>query len=87
MIKLEGDNFGIEPRVDGMQNPATHGHAVVTLQHRRRVEQNDGDRIPSPNPKPRCQSRTQLPRPFIERSVTSAKGAVDDGGVVGKDGG
>ena len=49
VIELEGDDRGVEARVDGMQNCACHRHTEVAVQHGRRVGEHDRNGISNPN--------------------------------------
>ena len=64
MVELEGEDRRIEPRVERMQHRPGHRHAVVRLQHRRRVGQHHGDRVA------RCRCRAA---PAPTRAAGSAR--------------
>ena len=45
MVELEGDHRRVEPRVDRVQHGAEHRHAVMRLEHRRRVGEHHRDGV------------------------------------------
>ena len=49
VLEDEGDGFGIEPGVDGVEHGAAHGNPEVRLEHGRSIGGDDGDGVPLPN--------------------------------------
>jgi hypothetical protein len=45
MVQHEGNGTRIESRVDGMEHGARHGHAVMRLEHGRRIGEHHRDGI------------------------------------------
>ena len=84
VVELEGDDRSVEPGVDGVQHGADHGHAVVRLEHRRRVGEQHRHRVARTDAA-RYQPRRQPAATLVELRVREALVAVDDGGVIGED--
>ena len=83
VVELERDHGGVEPRVDGVEHRARHRHAVVALQHRRRVGQHRRHRVALADAA-LAQRRGELARPRIELAVIPPQRAVHDGKLIGK---
>ena len=86
VVQHEGDDWGIEPRVDRMQYGAGHGDPVMRLQHRRGVRQHHRDRVAVADEALR-QGRSEPPRAIVELLVGQAHPAVHDGRTLGMGGG
>ena len=86
MIEREGDDRGVEPRVERVEHALAHRHAVVALEHGRRVGEQHRDRVAAPDAA-LGQRRCEPPRARVELAVAAPQRAVDDRRVVGKDGG
>ena len=79
MVELEGDLRRVEAGVHGMQHRAvSHRHAVMRLDHRRRVRQHDRDRIAAPHAA-RPQGRGQPPAVAPQLGIGDPRLAVDHG--------
>ena len=65
VVEREGDDGGVEPRVDGIEHRAGHGDAVVGFQHRRRVGQHHGDGVAALDAAP-GERRGELPRAGVK---------------------
>ena len=81
-----GDGRGIEPRVDGVEHRAQHGHAVVGIQHGRHVGQHGRHGVARPDAAAR-KRRSKPQRALMKRAVAVALGAMDHRYAVGVDGG
>ena len=81
MVEREGEDAGVEPRVEGVEHGAGHRHAVVRLDHGRRVGEHDRNRVAALDAAPR-QRRCELFRARIELPVGRGAPAVDDRGHV-----
>ena len=84
VVEREGDDRGIEARVEGVEHGAGHRHAVVAFEHRRRVRHHDGDRVAAADAALR-KRRCEPARPGVELAVAAAERAVDDRGAVRED--
>ena len=84
MVELKGNDRSIEPRVDGVQNGTRHRHAVVRLQHRRRIGQHHRDRVAGADA-PRGKGRRQPAGARIELGIVSPQPAVNDRRAIGID--
>ena len=85
VVEHEGDGGRIEACVDGMEHGADHGHAVMSLEHRRRVGEHDRDGVAGADAA-RRKGGGKLARPRVETAVIDAVAAVNDRGVLGMDG-
>ena len=83
VVEDEGERGGVEPVVEGVQNSAAHGHAVVRLQHRRRVGGHHRHGVALANAAP-GQGRGQAPAARVELGVARAAAAVDPRRALGK---
>ena len=84
VIEGEGDDGGIETRVEGVEHAAGHRHAVMRLEHRRRVGKQDRHRIAAADAAI-GEGRGKPARPGIELGIGKAKAAMNDGTPVGID--
>ena len=83
MIKLEGDDSCVQPRIDRMKNAAAHGHTIVALKHRGRIGEQRRNSVP-PRYSTLRQCRRQLARARIKRRVATAQRPMDDCCVIWK---
>ena len=86
VVEREGDDRGIEPRVERVENALAHRHAVMALEHGRRIGEQHRHRVAAPDAA-LGQRRRQPARARVELAVAAPQRPVDDGRVVGKDGG
>ena len=86
MDQNESDRPRIETVVQRVEHRARHRHGVVRFEQSRDVRRHDGDGLASCDPAP-PQRIGKLPAPLIEGAVGDAGGLVDDGELVGIDGG
>ena len=68
MIEDEGEDGGVEPRVEGVEHGAGHRHAVMRLEHRRRIGEHDGNGVAALDAAP-GERRGELPRARIKLPI------------------
>ena len=68
MVEREGEDRGVEPGIEGIEDGAGHRHAVMGLEHRRRVGEHDRDGVAALDAAPR-QRRGEPARARIELPV------------------
>ena len=83
VVEDEAERGGIQPVVERVEHGATHGNAVVRLQHRRRVGGHDGDRIAGADAALR-QRRSKAPAARVEFGVARSTAAVNPGRPLGE---
>ena len=86
VLEDEGDGGGIEADVQGIENGPGHRHAVMRLQHRRRVGAEDGHGVVATDPAPGQRAR-QTATAGAGLAPAVAPLAVDDPGALREDGG
>ena len=86
MVEREGDDRGIEPRVERIEHALAHRHAVMALEHGRRIGEQRRHGVAAPDAA-LGQRRGEPARARIELAVAPPQRPVDDRRVVGKDGG
>ena len=81
VVEREGDDRGIEPRIDGIEHRAGHRHAVMRFEHRRHVGQHRRDGVAALDAA-FGQRRGEPSRARIELAVGPRPRAVNDRGLV-----
>ena len=81
MLKHEGDGFGVQTYVQGVEHRADHGYTKVGFQHGRNIRQHGGNGIALANT-PTVQGGSQAAAALIGFLPVTAQTAVDDGRVV-----
>ena len=76
VLQDEGDGFGIQAGIDGIQHRAAHGHAEVCLEHRRAVRRDHRHRIAQTNAAP-GQGRGQTNAAAVSLAPGLPQAAVD----------
>ena len=76
VLQDERDHRRVQPRVDAVEHRARHRHAVVRLDHLRRVRQHDRHRVAFTDLH-RLERARQRPRPFVDLPPAAAQRTVD----------
>ena len=84
VIERESNDRRVKPRVDRIEHAARHGDPVMGLKHRRRVGQDDGDRVAALDAAA-GQRRCKASRARIKVLIGKTSRAVNDGRLVGID--
>jgi hypothetical protein len=74
----------LEPRIERVEHRAAHRHAVMRLEHRRRIGEHHRDRVAALDAALR-QGRAEPAGARVELGVAAPEHAVNDRGVVGID--
>lgn len=86
VLQHEGDGFGVEAYVEGVQHRADHRHAIVRLEHLGDVRQHHRHRVALADAAP-GQGRGQASAALVGLRPVAADVAVDNRGVVRIDAG
>ena len=84
MVEDKGEGGSIETRVQRVEHAARHRHAVMRIEHRRRVGKHDRDRVAFLQTLP-GKRRGETARACVVIGVGKTLRAVDDGGARRKD--
>ncbi len=81
VVEHEGDGFGVQTHVQGVEHRADHGYTKVAFQHGRNIRQHGGNGIALANA-PTVQCRGQAAAALVGFLPVAAQAAMDNGGVV-----